>query len=48
VFEDDHSFRLGPLYGPLHVRREVPRRCGPQVMINADAVTSVVVLPSTT
>src|SRR3954454_14750656 len=27
------GFRLGPLYGPFHVGREVARRCGPQVAV---------------
>lgn len=47
VFDDSYSFRLGPLHGPWHVAREVSARCGPQVLVQPEAMTAVVVEPAT-
>lgn len=46
--ENSYGRRLGPLYGPFHVAQEVSEHCGPQVMIYADGMTSIVVCPTTT
>ena len=42
------GFRLGPLYGPFHVAREVSRTCGPQVAVESYAAGTAVVAPATT
>ena len=49
VADDFYSCRLGPLYGPFRLAREVSERCGPQVMmVYAVEVASIVVCPTTT
>lgn len=47
VLEDSYSFRIGPLHGPWHVAHEVSARCGPQVLIQPDAMTAIVQQPDT-
>ncbi|GAA3533468.1 hypothetical protein [Aeromicrobium flavum] len=42
------GFRLGPLYGPFHVAREVSRTCGPQVAVESGGARAAVVTPDAT
>jgi hypothetical protein len=46
--EGSVGFRLGPVYGPYVVAREVARRCGPQVAVSGSFGSPCLVGPTTT
>ena len=48
LHEGSLGFRIGPLYGPYVVAREVARHCGPQVAVTGSLGDPCLVGPTTT